>query len=213
MDNFVNNFYKLDGHSIEQYERSHKPRLDFLVEDLKLAEIKNSSVGDFGCGYAPMFRRLPKNDNFYFGFDGDSSRAAAEYCCYRKVDLNLPIEQTDDLLDVAFCFETLEHLTNPYVCLTEIKRILKKDGLLYLSIPHDSCTHNTIYPGLLYPVENFKEFLGQMAFEIEDHRIHNKAFSQHVFTLRNKTWAFSKMKWEKTEDKFRNVSPQVAVNL
>lgn len=213
MDEFDSSFYTLDGHSIEEYERSHKGRLDFLVEDLKLNEIKDSQVGDFGCGYGPIFRRMEKKDNRFFGFDADRSCMAREVCCYRQVDLNSMIEQGSNLLDVAFCFETLEHLTNPYVCLTEIKRILKKDGVLYLSIPHEDCTHNTLYPGLFYPVSNFKEFLGQMAFEIEDHRIHDKCFKQHVFTLRNKGWSFSKMKWVKGEDKFRNVSPQVAVNL
>lgn len=215
MSDFVNNFYKLDGHSIEEYERSHKPRLDFLVEDLKLNSIVNNSVGDFGCGYAPIFRRMNRGMNRYFGFDGDSSHAAEDVCQYTECDLNTEILDASwtNFLDVAFCFETLEHLTNPYVCLTEIKRILKKDGILYLSIPHDSCTHNTIYPGLLYPVENFKEFLGQMALEIIDHRVHRKAFAQHVFTLVNRSWNFSNMKWYKPEEKFRGVPPTVAVNL
>jgi SAM-dependent methyltransferase len=218
MDDLVSNFYKLDGHSIEQYENSHKPRLDFLIEDLKLNEIVNRNVGDFGCGYAPIFRRMSHgNGNVHFGYDGDVSRAAEDVCRYTQCDLNRPIVSRnnawDAQLDIAFCFETLEHLTNPYSCLSEIKRILKEDGILYLSIPHDSCTHNTIYPGLLYPVENFMEFLGQMALEIKDHRVHSKAFSQHVFTLVNKPWGHSKMKWYKGEEKFRNVSPAVAVNL
>ncbi len=228
MDEFNSSFYKLDGHSMEEYERSHKPRLDFIVEDLKLDSIKHSAVADVGCGYAPIFRRLKEaklasSDNFFVGFDGDGSGLAKESCnVYRQVDLNQPFDldfsfwqnKTElQKFQVVLCFETLEHLTNPYACLNSIKEMLVEDGILYLSIPHDSCTHNTIYPGLLYPVENFKEFLGQMAFEIEDHRIHNKAFSQHIFTLRNKPWGFSKMKWHKSEDKFRNISPQVAVNL
>ncbi len=227
MDDFVNNFYKLDGHSIAEYERSHKHRLDFLVEDLKLNRfgepdyLKESvCIGDFGCGYAPIFRRMTDKNRHHggavikYGFDGDSSASASQICSYHQCDLNLPISGTrDDLLDFALCFETLEHLTNPYVCLSEIKRILKKEGVLYLSIPHDSCTHNTIYPGLLYPVENFKEFLSQMAFEIEDYRIHNKAFSQHVFTLRNKPWSHVRMKWNKSEEKFRNQPPHIQVNL
>lgn len=218
MDNLVSNFYKLDGHSVEAYESSHKPRLDFLVQDLKLDQIENSKIADFGCGYAPIFRRLPKDKgNTFFGFDGDSARLASDVCNYTQIDLNRcdPVSMNGDpaMLDVALCFETLEHLTDPYTCMVFIKKFLKKDGILYLSIPHSDCTHNTIYPGLLYPVENFKEFLGQMALEIEDHRIHDKAFKQHVFTLRNKPWGFSKMKWHKGEDKFRNIPPALAVNL
>jgi len=112
-----------------------------------------------------------------------------------------------------FCFETIEHLTNPYSCLLEIKKSLKRDGILYLSIPHQNTTHNTIYPGLLYPVENFIKFLSQMAFEIQDFRFHDKCFSQNVFILKNKDWNHSKMLWHKDENKFRNIPPHISVNL
>lgn len=227
MDNLASNFYSLDGHSMQEYERSHKARLDFLVEDLKLDDISNSAIADVGCGYAPIFRRLrkaaaPQANNYFVGFDGDDSGLARQVCHYEQADLNQPFELDYSFwqnrsqiqkFQVVLCFETLEHLTNPYSLLISIKKMLIEDGILYLSIPHEDCTHNTIYPGLLYPVSNFEDFLKQMALEIEDHRIHDKAFKQHVFTLRNKDWSHSKMKWHKPEDKFRNISPQLAVNL
>ena len=37
--------------------------------------------------------------------------------------------------DTIFLFETLEHLTNPAWCLSQIKTSLKENGRLYLSIP------------------------------------------------------------------------------
>ena len=217
MEKIVKEFY--GNQSVESYEKSHGPRFNFLMEDLKLHEIRNSRVADFGCGYGPIFRRMPTDSgNTYFGFDGANDGIdPQDVCQYEEVDLNLSFSDwfldEEGQVDVAFCFETMEHLTNPYSALTEIKKILKNDGILYLSIPHQDITHNTIYPGLLYPVENFKQFLEQMAFEICDHRIHNKAFVQHVFTLKNKDWNHSKMKWHKDEDKFRGIPPVVAVNL
>lgn len=217
MDKVVEEFYK--HQSASSYEGSHGPRFDFLVEDLKLREIRGSRVADFGCGYGPIFRRMPVDaGNMYFGFDGAGEGISPQdVCTYFVTDLNLPFAEKflekETRVDVAFCFETMEHLTNPYNVLVEIKRILKPDGVLYLSIPHQDITHNTIYPGLLYPVENFSQFLEQMAFEIKDIRIHNKAFKQNVYTLVNKDWFSSKMKWEKGEDKFRGIPPVVAVNL
>jgi SAM-dependent methyltransferase len=217
MDQVVTDFYA--HQSVQQYESSHRPRLDFLVSDLKLHDIQNSRIGDFGCGYGPIFRRLPKGKgNTFFGFDGaELNIAPQDVCQYRVTDLNVPFADKfladEKPLDVALCFETMEHLTNPYNALIEIKKVLKPDGTLYLSIPHQDITHNTIYPGLLYPVENFKQFLEQMALEIRDHRIHDKAFKQHVFTLINKDWYHSKMKWHKAEDKFRGVTPEYAINL
>ena len=37
-------FYKTYGHSYDEYERSHKPRLDFLVEDLELNELIDKNI-------------------------------------------------------------------------------------------------------------------------------------------------------------------------
>lgn len=216
MNRSVTEFY--DEQPEAQYERSHGPRFDFLVKDLGLDKITNSRVGDFGCGYGPIFLRMGfDKGNQYFGWDGADIVVPEEEFWYYRQDLSASESDAEELLtkplDYAFCFETIEHLTNPYNCLVKIKSLLKLDGILYLSVPHESITHNTIYPGLLYPVQNFKEFLGQMAFEIERHVTHDKAFKQHVFTLKNKDWNHSKMKWFKGEEKFRNISPQEAVNL
>jgi len=57
------------------------------------------------------------------------------------------------------------------------------------------------------------QFLEQLAFEIQDHRLHDKSFYQEVFTLRNKTWNDSKMLWSKSEEKFKNIPPHISVNL
>lgn len=210
-------FYNLDGHSVRDYEKSHGPRLDFLIEDLKLNDIKNSTIIDFGCGYGQLLNRLKKeNENNLIGVDGCPPNHKEEHrYLHLMFDLNNEFElgHLYPKADFAFCFETLEHLTNPYNLMCSIKNCLKKDGVLYLSIPHQDCTHNAPYPGLLYPVENFEEFLGQMAFEILDKRIHRKCFAQHVFTLKNKDWSYVKMKWHKSEDKFRNKTPLEQINL
>jgi len=220
MNKSVAEFYNENvGQSIDNYEKSHSARFDFLVEDLKLNEISNSSIGDFGCGYAPIFQRMPKNkDNKFYGFDGAYiENIANQHCQYFVTDLNLPFSdkflESNSKLDYAFSFETFEHLPNPYNCIIEIKKILKLDGLLYLSVPHQNITHNTLYPGFLYPVENFVVFLKQMAFEIIDYRVHNKNFAQNVFTLKNKDWNHSQMMFYKEESKFRNIEPLVAINL
>jgi 2-polyprenyl-3-methyl-5-hydroxy-6-metoxy-1,4-benzoquinol methylase len=206
-------FYKTHGHSYEEYEKSHKARLDFLIEDLGLASFVDKKIADIGCGLGFIYNRLPSYiQPNYYGYDGaDISNQAFQY---QKVDLdNFSIPSKYRFFDVALCFETIEHLTNPYNCLLEIKNILKEDALLYLSIPNIKTEHNTIYPGLLYPVSNFECFLKQMAFEIVDHKIHDKCFYQEVFILKNKQWDQSQMLWRKTEDKFRNIPPHISINL
>jgi SAM-dependent methyltransferase len=207
-----NNFYKTHGHSYEEYERSHKPRLDFLIEDLNLNQLTNQKIADIGCGLGFIYNRLnPDIQKNYYGFDGaDIDNPIFNY---EKVDLdNFKIDK-QNFFDTVLCFETLEHLSNPYNCLLEIKNILKQNGLLYLSIPHENTTHNTIYPTLLYPKENFNIFLKQLAFEIIDIRYHDKAFYQNVFVLKNKGWNYSEMFWPKHEEIFKNIPPHISVNI
>lgn len=206
-------FYKTHGHSYDEYEKSHKERFDFLIEDLNLNSLTNKKIADIGCGLGFIYNRLESEiKNNYHGYDG--ADLIDQPFNYTKVDLdNFSIPEKHKFFDIAFCFETIEHLTNPYICLLETKNLLKNDGILYLSIPNFKTEHNTIYPGLLYPVNNFMYFLEQLAFEILDHRVHSKCFHQEVFTLKNKEWNHSKMIWHKSEEKFRNIPPHISINL
>ncbi len=205
-------FYDTYGHSYEEYDETHKRRFDFLIEDLKLNELKDKQIADMGCGLGFIFNRLtPEIQKNYFGYDGTKIDNAPFN--YEQVDLDNFSTSKEGYFDAAFCFETLEHLTNPYSCLMEVKKCLKKDGILYLSIPHQATEHNTIYPGLLYPVQNFITFLKQMAFEIVDIKFHNKAFNQNVFILKNKGWEHCQMLWYKQEPKFHNIPPHIHINL
>ena len=214
-----NNFYDFfDRQSEETYERSHSARLDFLVEDLSLDKLSNSRIGDFGCGYGCTLKRMPKdNGNSYFGWDGYENKAAGDHCDYRVVNFDNkfanPFLSDNKEIDVAFCFETIEHVQNPYNMLYEIKRILKREGVLYLTIPHEKTTHNTIYPSLLYPSANFDVFLNQMSFDIILKTTHDKSFVQVVYGLKNKGWGDCKMLWHKHEEKFRNIPPHMAINI
>lgn len=205
-------FYKTYGHSYDEYEMSHKERLDFLIEDLKLNNFKDKKIADVGCGLGFIYNRLsPDIQKNYYGFDGvDFYNTPFNY---QKVDLDNFTTNKYSFFDIVLCFETLEHLTNPYNCLLEIKNILKKENLLYLSIPHPKTEHNTIYPGLIYPVENFLKFLEQMAFELIEYKVHDKSFYQNVFVLKNKDWNYSRMLWSKQENKFNNIAPHISVNL
>ena len=213
-DNAFHDFY--EHQTEEEYDASHDARLNFFIEDFKLNNMENLRIADFGCGYGCLFKRLKKNNNTFIGFDGYEQDRASKFCEYHITDLDKKFAdkflETNEKVDVAFCLETMEHVLNPYNALYEIKKILKKDKILYLSIPHESITHNTIYPSLIYPASNFKMFLEQLAFKVEDVRIHSKSFVQVVFTLTNKDWPHSKMIWPKNEEKLKNIPPHILVN-
>ena len=202
-----------DTANLSEYEKDHKPRLDFLISDLDLNELKNIKICDFGAGGGYILRSLDSS-NKRIAVDGFEIKDDLIRECY-----NLDEPFADDFIskhgqiDVAFSFEMFEHLTNPYNFVFEMKKILKEDGMLYFSVPHEATQHNTFYPGLIYPVNNLIEFFNQMAFSLKQKKLHRKRFVQNVLVLKNNSWDDVKMRWPKKQDAFKGQPPHVQVNL
>lgn len=202
-----------DTDNLSQYEIDHKPRLDHLIADLKLNTIKDNKICDFGAGGGYILRNLHES-NTTIAVDGFKVEDELTRECY-----NLDQPFADDFLskhgqvDVAFSFEMFEHLTNPYNFVYEMKRVLKQDGLLYFSVPHEATQHNTFYPSLIYPVQNLILFFNQMAFSVQQQKLHSARFIQNVLVLKNRSWDGVKMVWPKSDEKFQGQPPHVQVNL
>ncbi|MFQ5405838.1 MAG: class I SAM-dependent methyltransferase [Candidatus Micrarchaeia archaeon] len=74
---------------------------------------------------------------------------------------NLPFE--DGYFDVVFANWTLEHFINIDSCISEVRRVLKKDGLFYCSVP-DSCgiedkIYRRVYKNSHVQKFNFESFV------------------------------------------------------
>jgi len=54
-----------------------------------------------------------------------------------NLDEKLPYE--DDSFDYVICFSGLEHIANQYVAIKEFRRILKKTGKIFITVPNTSC--------------------------------------------------------------------------
>lgn len=201
-----------DHQKKDEYENSHSARLDYFAQRFGLDKIQGKRILDIGCGLGFLFERIPTH-NEKVGVDFTNHKTSG-FTMHGGVNLDTPFaDKIDGTFDIITCLETLEHLQNPYNCLLEVKKLVKPDGIILISVPTVRVLHNTIYPGLLYPVSNFITFLEQLAFKIELHEVHNKNFSQEVFQLKNLDWHGSKMLFHKQESKFRGVPPHVAVNL
>jgi ubiquinone/menaquinone biosynthesis C-methylase UbiE len=92
----------------------------------------------------------------------------------------------DDSVDVAFCTETIEHLSNPYHAVADIKRAVKHGGYFVLSFPmpennlgYGGGQHAHVYPGFLLR-ESFERFMMQMYFA-KCSREENGASAWYVF--------------------------------
>jgi len=99
---------------------------------------KNKKVLDLGCRDGQLTRHFIQS-NLITGCDIDLralNYAKKEYGIKTKqVDLNSKLTFASNSFDVIVMGEVLEHLPYWNITLKEVKRILKKDGLLIGSIP------------------------------------------------------------------------------
>jgi 2-polyprenyl-3-methyl-5-hydroxy-6-metoxy-1,4-benzoquinol methylase len=85
----------------------------------------NGLIIDLGCGDKHLQAAAERRGLSYKGLD--------------IVDLNLEKDKlplADQTVDVAVSLAVIEHITNPEIYLSEIHRVLKPGGLVYLSTPN-----------------------------------------------------------------------------
>lgn len=64
----------------------------------------------------------------------DGFIVAGSACVYADMNTILPFE--DNTFDAMVCIEGIEHIENPHLLAREANRILKKQGMLYISTPN-----------------------------------------------------------------------------
>lgn len=125
----------------------HKKRLMFIVKaiekyrnDNKLRK-RDIRILDVGCGTGLMITQ-PLAEMGYKVLGIDLNESGIEVaknnnkyinnCNYKCIDLkNLKLKY-----DIVICSEVLEHLTNPDLLLTQIRKKLKKNGFSVITVPN-----------------------------------------------------------------------------
>ncbi len=132
-----------------------------------------ASILDAGCGIGQMAADLGA-----VGVD-----ISADYIAHARtlgVDGHIGwIEHLpfpDDSFDAAICCDVFEHLRNPDICLTEIRRVVRQGGTLVVRVPDGEATGVGADSGFGFPVHfqswtepELAAFLGgtKIASEIE----------------------------------------------
>lgn len=107
-----------------------------LLENLKLGKM----VLSVGCGTAVELKLLKDRGFIGLGLDperrflleGKKKDTADGFV--QAIGENVPLR--DDCLDLVLLLEVLEHVIDPEVVLKEISRILKPNGILFLTVPN-----------------------------------------------------------------------------
>ncbi len=132
------------------YSKNLFARLIFrsrIKNALSLISPLNKVVLDVGCGTGFMAYNLSKNGARTIACDlkiklNKSNAVFNELLSGPKIDFStadifhLPFKPNS--FDIIYALDMLEHLENVEIALIEIKRVLKKEGFLIVSIPNEN---------------------------------------------------------------------------
>ncbi|AOW51770.1 TPA: bifunctional 2-polyprenyl-6-hydroxyphenol methylase/3-demethylubiquinol 3-O-methyltransferase UbiG [Legionella pneumophila subsp. pneumophila] len=111
-------------------------RFEFISEHINL---KGLRVLDVGCGGGILCESMAKAGAYVSGLDAEPEaiQVAKEHAHKNQLQIDYfcnPIEEYENQgFDVITCMELLEHVQNPELVLQHCKRLLKPNGLLFLS--------------------------------------------------------------------------------
>lgn len=116
-------------------KESKNPLLDKMAEIL--TRQPRGKVLDLGCG-GGSFAKKAKD----LGFDSVACDIERNGFGYHKeinfiqTDVTAGLPFRSETFDLVFFLEVIEHLRNPYFVLSEIRRVLRKKGTLWISTPN-----------------------------------------------------------------------------
>lgn len=123
------------------------------------------NILDFGCGSKP-YESLFVNASSYVGVDletsGHDHQSSKVDYFYDGKTLPFPTGH----FDAVVCFEVLEHVFNIDEVLAEIKRVLKPNGQLLVTIPFAWDEHEAPYDFARYTSYGIKHILEKNQFDV-----------------------------------------------
>ena len=108
-----------------------------IQKELKLQAKKFSGVFlDIGCGYMPYKSMITSSGNVkkYLGMDLESNKFSEQIRPDITWDgITIPLDS--ESVDSAMATEVLEHCPEPGVVLKEVTRVLKPNGVFFITVP------------------------------------------------------------------------------
>lgn len=188
----------------KEYREEEPGRRRASVEILKrIKKYKNNGkLLDIGCATGFLLDEARRRNWEVHGVE--ISKWAANHA-REKLDLNVvrkPFKKSnfpDKFFDVIVMMDVLEHLTNPKYTLLEIRRILKNDGILYISTPNINSLLSRILKAKWWGINKFHLFyfskntlekmLDACGFKVKKYKPHIRVFSVRYWAKRLKAYS------------------------
>lgn len=110
----------------------------FAYRSIPLSSITNKMVLELGCGEGYGMEMLCHHAAYWLAID-KKKPAAVDFpgnTGFQKCllpDLSL---LDDESFDTIICFQVIEHISDDHTLMREIRRVLKKDGIAYITTPN-----------------------------------------------------------------------------
>ena len=136
-ERFYDCYEKIAEDDIKESIEKHKWRRHKLLK--KFMTIKdNSTILDLGSGpciFLDYLKEAPTSNIFAIdiAFTNLIECVKKGYCCIKAEGEQIPIK--DSSCDIVVCSGVLEHVLDPDAVISEIKRVLGEEGILYLVVP------------------------------------------------------------------------------
>lgn len=166
----------------EEFKKSGGKKLHLRLEKLlcKIPINKFTKILDVGCGRGDVALYLGKNSKKTIGIDyskeaiklANSTRKNFPLAIRKKVHYQImnirKMSFPDNYFDIVICIDVLEHLYRDEVeqALREIKRVLKKDGVLFLQTGMNKLLYDFVYKYYIFPVNKIVTTIDQFVRRI-----------------------------------------------
>lgn len=164
-------------------KQNSQERFNVFRENLKIIYrfVKEGKLLDIGCAYGEFLSLAQQ----YFEVSGvDISAFALASAKKRLKNANLQVidgskeklPYKNESFDVVTCFDVIEHLANTQFLFSEVYRVLKKNGVFFITTPG----HETL----------FSNFFGRF---VADDPTHVNKNNYHIWQKMLVTYGFSKL--------------------
>jgi SAM-dependent methyltransferase len=169
---------------VEEYPFERVPILEFVADAARRVDA-GSRVADIGAGMAPYAELWDHTE--YVTIDWEQSQHGLD-----SVDIVASADAVpviDASFDTAIMTQVLEHVPNPADVLTEVHRLLRPGGLLFVSVPLAWELHELPHDYYRYTQRGLEVLLADAGFTDVEVRARNDCFTTLAQLLLNARWA------------------------
>jgi SAM-dependent methyltransferase len=183
-----------------------KGRLKYSVEFVSNEDIQNKNILDIGCGYGWCeLNFLNRGVNKICGIEISENdlKTIKENIQSKKAEFKIgsaiQIPYPDNYFDTAVSWEVIEHIpkNNELKMFSEVSRVLKKNGMFYLSTPYENYLSNILDPAWWlighrhYTSKKLREYGEKNGFEVIEIKTCGGIFSLFsIINLYISKWIF-----------------------